>query len=264
MKGRCTALFIESLLPAGLRIAACVLIAAAAAAVLRGRELFPFLTAPFLWAFALICISGAVFLIFYSFLRQMYFNSRLYRLLEGDTAPPVSFFSIKRLVRFLSYRLIVFAERLLWGIFYFTPAFSVLFIIHVSFAVNGCILKNTLYALSACAVLFGIIGGLFYFTSSGRYFFCDYLFSGNPLQPPVEIVSQSVSLARERLFGLLILRLRLFFRRIAVFNIAAYPFNRVYSECLARTAAEHYFCCGEIMSPEQKGVTVKRDGKSLA
>lgn len=255
MNGRGLALFFEGLIPAGLRCSA-VLLSAAAAALTQEKEFFPALPLILRAVLIAVLLSGAVFLVLFSYLRQMYFNSRLYCLLEGEDPCPSSFFSIKRLRAYLYCRALVAVKKLLWAVFYFTPLWAVVFIIYFSFAANGQMLKSTHTALVSAAAVFFVTGLCFYFFSTGRYFFCDFLFSRNPLQPPAEIVRESVRLSHSRLADIFVKRLRL-----SVKNAAAFPFNRVFVKCLAVALAEQYFCDRKYYSALKSTLGIKNAGK---
>ncbi len=256
MNGRVLSLFFASIVPRCLRLAAVMLICAAAAAASGNYSFFLGEKLSFSAAFIALCLSGSVFLLVFSYFREMYFNSRLCCLSDSACFAPESFFGVKRLILFFRYRFLVFGKKLLWAVVYFTPSGCVLFVIYFLFSVNGFILRYSFYGLSlAFAVLF-LLGAVFYGISTGRYFLCDYLFSSNPLQPSAEIVRESVRLTEKSLTEIFIKRIRLLPGRLLPF----FPFLRVYSFCTAAALCGQYFADSRYYKELNGALDMKRAG----
>lgn len=173
------------------------------------EEVFPYAEKKTALMLAFLLLFASLFLFTASAVYSLYFRARLYCTGFLNEGTPERFYGIKQTVRYFRCRLQVIGLKLLWAVLFFSPFFVSIAFLLLLLYVEREMIRSIFFTLILLTSILFIIGAVFYFTVTGRYFLCTYLLFVNPLEDSSGAVESSVMALDKRLIRLAFLRLRL-------------------------------------------------------
>ena len=152
-------------------------------------------------------LGGLAFVYFY-FAHRLYFSGRIYGLGSREISEPGTLMRFGAVVRFIVLWGTIRLIKLLWLMFFMSPAVFLLFLVLRTLLVGGEIQRMMLYSLIAVSLILSAVGAGFYFYVSGRYYLVELLFVRNPRQNVLEAVKSSGVFTGKSLFRTALFRIR--------------------------------------------------------
>lgn len=192
-------------------------------------------------ALSVLCVISCTVLLLFYFLFSFYSKAVFFSLSDDSSVSPLAVCSFRCAVRYMRCRFTVALYKLLWAIFFFSPAVITLLFTLSQIILSGEMIKSSFIALITACVIMLLGGAVFFFVVASRYFLTDYLLYISPMQPVREAVSSSVMLLRGRLIYVSLLRLYLAFSSVAAVVPLLLPRCAVLYRCMSVLACERLY-----------------------
>ncbi len=155
--------------------------------------------------------SGVLVLSYFYFSQRLYFAGKLFYLSGEYTEEPASLIRVSTVLRYALFVLREKTVNALWLTFFLMPSRLLGIVIIRTFIETGNMQRVMFFTLITAFLLLTVIGLLFYFYLSGRYFLSELLFIRCPKQNGFEIMKNSSLLTRDNLWKIMLFRIRSFF-----------------------------------------------------